>query len=234
MIKKLSIIIPAFNEEKTIVQVLETISNLELVNGIEKEILVVNDSSSDKTGHLTAEFIKANPSAGIRLHNQVTNQGKGAALHFGISQASGDYLIPQDADLELDPNDINKLLKKAINNKLKVVYGSRFLDADSPNKNASYFANQFLTKLSNICSGWRITDMETCYKLMDSKIAQSLDLKEKRFGFEPEITAKLAKVKGITYGEIPVAYEFRTYEEGKKIGWQDGVKAIFAILKYSF
>lgn len=234
MIQKLSIIIPAFNEEKTIVQVLEIISKLKLVNGIEKEILVINDSSSDNTRSLTETYIQANPSCGIVLHNQKVNQGKGAALHHGIQQATGDYLIPQDADLELDPNDINKLLQKAIDEKLKVVYGSRFLDAKNPTKNASFYANQFLTQLSNICSGWRITDMETCYKLIDTKIAKSLTLKEERFGFEPEITGKLANVKGITYGEVPVEYTFRTYEEGKKIGWQDGVKAIFCILKYSF
>lgn len=234
MIKKLSIIIPAYNEEKTIVQVLATISKLELVHGIEKEILVINDSSSDQTKLLTENFLTANPSSGIQLYNQEVNQGKGAALHHGIQQATGDYLIPQDADLELDPKDINKLLEKAIQENLKVVYGSRFLAAKNPNKNASYYANSFLTKLSNLCSGWKITDMETCYKLIDSSIAKSLTLKEKRFGFEPEITAKLAKVKGITYGEVPVEYTFRTYEEGKKIGWQDGVKAIFCILKYSF
>ena len=234
MIQKLSIIIPAFNEEKTIAQVLDIVSNLRLVHDIEKEILVINDFSSDQTKELTEQFIASHPDSGIKLFNQQVNQGKGAALHYGIEQATGDYLIPQDADLELDPKDINKLLEKAIKEELQVVYGSRFLQAENPNKNASYFANQFLTKLSNLCSGWRITDMETCYKLIDSKIAKSLILIEKRFGFEPEITAKLAKVKAVKYGEVPVAYEFRTYEEGKKIGWQDGVKAIFCILKYSF
>ncbi|MDB9964130.1 glycosyltransferase family 2 protein [Vicingaceae bacterium] len=234
MIQKLSIIIPAFNEEKTIAQVLDIISKLNLVHNIEKEILVINDFSSDRTRAVTEEFITAHPESGIKLFNQKVNQGKGAALHYGIEQAIGDYLIPQDADLELDPNDINKLLEKAIEEKIQVVYGSRFLQAENPNKNASFFANQILTKLSNLFSGWRITDMETCYKLIDSKIAKALILKEKRFGFEPEITAKLAKVKGIKYGEVPVAYEFRTYEEGKKIGWQDGVKAIFCIVKYSF
>tara|TARA_B110000503_G_scaffold137497_1_gene221783 strand:- start:1985 stop:2689 length:705 start_codon:yes stop_codon:yes gene_type:complete len=234
VIQKLSIIIPAFNEEKTITQVLDIVSKLKLVQNIEKEILVINDFSSDRTRELTEEFIASHPESGIKLFNQQVNQGKGAALHYGIKQASGDYLIPQDADLELDPKDINKLLEKAIKEQLQVVYGSRFLQAENPNKNASYFANQFLTKLSNICSGWRITDMETCYKLIDATIAKRLILKEKRFGFEPEITAKLAKVKGVKYGEVPVAYEFRTYDEGKKIGWQDGVKAIFCILKYSF
>ncbi|MFB1022022.1 MAG: glycosyltransferase family 2 protein [Vicingaceae bacterium] len=234
MIQKLSIIIPAFNEEKTIVEVLEIVSKLKLIHNIQKEILVINDYSTDQTKSLTERFIAANPFAKIKLHNHPFNQGKGAALHYGIQKASGDFLIPQDADLELDPNDINTLLQKAIDNNLKVVYGSRFLNAENPNKNASYYANQFLTKLSNFCSGWKITDMETCYKLIHTEIAQSLTLKEKRFGFEPEITAKLARIKGITYGEVPVAYEFRTYEEGKKIGWQDGVKAIFAILKYSF
>tara|TARA_B110000046_G_scaffold63181_1_gene70586 strand:+ start:4073 stop:4777 length:705 start_codon:yes stop_codon:yes gene_type:complete len=234
MIQKLSIIIPAFNEEKTIAQVLDIVSNLKLVQNIEKEILVINDFSSDRTRQLTEEFIASHPESGIKLFNQKVNQGKGAALHYGIEQATGDYLIPQDADSELDPNDINKLLEEAIEGKLQVVYGSRFLRAENPNKNVSYFANQFLTKFSNLCSGWRITDMETCYKLIESKIAKNLTLKEKRFGFEPEITAKLAKVRGLKYGEVPVEYEFRTYEEGKKIGWQDGVKAIFCILKYSF
>jgi glycosyltransferase involved in cell wall biosynthesis len=234
VIQKLSIIIPAFNEEKTIAQVLDIVSKLKLVQNIKKEILVINDFSSDRTRELTEEFIASHPEAEIKLFNQQVNQGKGAALHYGIKQASGDYLIPQDADLELDPKDINRLLEKAIEEKLQVVYGSRFLQAENPQKNASYFANQFLTKLSNICSGWRITDMETCYKLIDSTVAKRLILKEKRFGFEPEITAKLSKVKAVKYGEVPVAYEFRTYEEGKKIGWKDGVKAIFCILKYSF
>ena len=234
MIQKLSIIIPAFNEEKTIVQVLEIVSKLKLIHNIQKEILVINDYSTDHTKSLTEAFIAANPLAKIKLHNHSVNQGKGAALHYGIQKACGDFLIPQDADLELNPNDINTLLQKAIDNNLKVVYGSRFLNAENPNKNASYYANQFLTKLSNFCSGWKITDMETCYKLIQTEIAQSLTLKEKRFGFEPEITAKLAQIKGIRYDEVAVAYEFRTYEEGKKIGWQDGVKAIFAILKYSF
>jgi len=234
MIQKLSIIIPAFNEEKTIAQVLDIVSNLSLVHNIEKEILVINDCSSDRTQKLTEEFIAAHPEAGIKLFNQKVNQGKGAALHYGIEKATGDYLIPQDADLELNPEEINLLLEKAIDEKLQVVFGSRFLAATNPNKSAAYYANQFLTKLSNLCSGWKITDMETCYKLIDSKIAKSITLEEKRFGFEPEITAKLAKIKSIKYGEIPVSYEFRTYEDGKKIGWQDGVKAIFCILKYSF
>lgn len=234
MIQKLSIIIPAYNEEKTIVKVLAIISNLELIQSIEKEILVVNDSSSDNTRHLVEQFIDQNPNAPIQLFNQHINKGKGAALHYGIQQASGDFLIPQDADLELDPKDINKLLQAAVDQQLNVVYGSRFLNAKNPNKNASFYANKLLTRFSNLCSGWKITDMETCYKLIQSDIAKQLILKEERFGFEPEITAKLAKNKSVKVGEVPVEYTFRTYEEGKKIGWQDGVKALYCILKYSF
>jgi len=234
VIQKLSIIIPAYNEEKTIVNVLGIISNLQLIESIEKEILVVNDCSSDRTKELVSQFIVEHPTASISLFNQAKNKGKGAALHYGIQQATGDFLIPQDADLELDPNDINRLLEKALKEELTVVYGSRFLEQASPDKNASYYANQFLTYFSNLCTGWNITDMETCYKLVESKLAKSLVLKEERFGFEPEITAKLAKIKSVKIGEVPVSYTFRTYEEGKKIGWQDGVKALYCILKYSF
>ncbi|MBL4706810.1 MAG: glycosyltransferase family 2 protein [Flavobacteriales bacterium] len=234
MIQKLSIIIPAYNEEKTITQVLAIISKLKLIQSIENEILVINDSSSDNTRKLVEQFITDNPNSPIQLFNQNINKGKGAALHYGIQQAKGDFLIPQDADLELDPKDINKLLQKAIDEQLNVVYGSRFLDAKNPNKNASFYANMVLTSCSNLFSGWKITDMETCYKLIQSNLAKELVLKEDRFGFEPEITAKLAKNKSIKVGEVPIEYTFRTYDEGKKIGWQDGVKALYCIVKYSF
>ncbi len=234
MLNKLSIIVPAFNEESTIWEVLIQLNNLELVEAVQKEIIVINDSSSDQTGKFILKFIEEHPSSDIKLFNQKTNQGKGAALHLGIEMASGNFLIPQDADLELDPSDINTLLFKLIHDKLQVVYGSRFNKKNILNKNAAYYANVFLTKLSNVFTGLKITDMETCYKLVDSKIAKGLILKEKRFGFEPEITAKLAKVKGIKFGEVPIKYEARTHEEGKKIGWKDGFKAIYCIIKYAF
>lgn len=233
MIQKLSLIIPAFNEETTITTVLSTLINLDLINQIEKEIIVVNDFSSDSTRQKVTDFIAKNPNHTISLFNQPSNQGKGAALHLGIEKASGDYLIPQDADLELDPADINILLKKALDEKLDVVYGSRFINNNTIEKNTAYWANQLLTKFSNLMSGLQISDMETCYKLVRTAIAKNLTLKEKHFGFEPEITAKLAKVKGITIGEVPITYNSRTHEEGKKIGWKDGVKALYCIVRYN-
>lgn len=234
MNRLLSIIIPAFNEEKTIIKVLEIVSTLKLSHGFEKEIIVINDQSTDETKTLLESFMKANPSYPIRLFNQVVNQGKGAALHIGFQEAKGEYLIPQDADLELDPLEIDTILDYAIKGNYTVVYGSRFLGKKENTKNASFYANQFLTGLSNLFTGLKSTDMETCYKFIRTEIAKELNLKEKRFGFEPEITAKLAKHKNIKFSEIPVSYTFRTYEEGKKIGWKDGVKAMYCILKYSF
>lgn len=233
-VNKLSIIIPVYNEEKTILAVLEIISGLQLIEGIEKEVLLINDCSSDSSKEIIEEYIAKNQlSSSFSLLNRTENKGKGAALHYGIKSATGDFLIPQDADLELDPNDINHLLRKLIDDELDVVYGSRFLQNENPSKNASYYANQFLTAFSNLLSGWKISDMETCYKLIRTSIAKGLILKEERFGFEPEITARLAQVKGIKVGEIPVKYTFRNYEEGKKIGWQDGVKAMWCIVKYN-
>lgn len=233
MIQKLSIIIPAFNEEKTIKEVLEVVSNLKLINGIEKELIVVNDFSSDNTASLIESFQQENPSVNLKLFNRKVNRGKGAALHYGISEATGDYLIPQDADLELDPNDINKILQKAIDDELDVVYGSRFKHSNQGKEGLGLWANLFLTRLSNTFTGFRITDMETCYKLIRTSIAKDLKLKEERFGFEPEVTAKLAKVKNLKIDEVPISYIVRTYDEGKKIGWKDGVKAVYCILKYS-
>lgn len=233
MIQKLSIIIPAYNEEKTIVKVLKILIELELINQIEKEIIVVNDFSSDQTAQKIQEFIDKNStSTQITLINQTYNQGKGAALRIGIKNASGDYLIPQDADLELDPTDINQLLLKAINERLDVVYGSRFKENGHNKKGVGLWANIFLTKLSNLFTGFNLSDMESCYKLMKSSIAKKITIKENRFGFEPEITAKLSKVSGLKIGEVPISYQVRTYEEGKKIGWKDGLHAIYCIVKY--
>lgn len=233
MIQKLSIIIPAYNEEKTIVEVLQTLIELELIKQIEKEIIVVNDFSSDQTAQKIQDFIDKNStSTQITLINQTYNQGKGAALRIGIKNASGDYLIPQDADLELNPTDINHLLLKAINEQLDVVYGSRFKENTHNKKGVGLWANIFLTKLSNLFTGFSLSDMESCYKLMKSSIAKKITIKENRFGFEPEITAKLSKVSGLKIGEVPISYQVRTYEEGKKIGWKDGIHAIYCIVKY--
>lgn len=233
MLKKLSIIIPAFNEENTIKEVLQQLVNLDLVQNIEKEILVIDDFSSDSTATVVRQFIESNTECNIKLKQQVKNLGKGAAIQKGISLSSGEFLIPQDADLELDPKDINKLLNKLLSEQLDVVYGSRFLENDTIVKNPAYYANQFLTSFSNFFTRLDITDMETCYKLIRSDLAKKIELKEMRFGFEPEITAKLAKIKGVKFGEVPIKYIGRSYEEGKKIGWKDGLKAIYCIVKYA-
>lgn len=235
MIQKLSIIIPAYNEEKTIVQVLQTLIDLELICQIEKEIIVVNDYSSDQTAKYIEQFIVQNNSkTSITLINQAYNQGKGAALRIGIQKANGDYLIPLDADLELNPKDINNLLSKAINDQLDVVYGSRFKENSHNRKNIGLWANVFLTKLSNFFTGFSLTDMECCYKLIPTSIAQNITINENRFGFEPEITAKLSKIKNLKINEAPISYKVRSYDEGKKIGWRDGIHAIYCILKYRF
>ncbi len=232
MTNKLSILVPAYNEEATIIEVIEQLLELELVHQFEKEIIVINDYSKDNTQNLLVEFLQNQPGS-FRLINQEKNQGKGAALHKGIEEATGNFLIPQDADLELSPEDINLLLNKAINENCNVVYGSRFLDGAQNKEGLGLWANLFLTRMSNAFTGLRITDMETCYKLMESSVAKSLNLKEQRFGFEPEVTAKLAKHKGIKLKEVSIRYEVRSYEEGKKIGWKDGVHALWCIFKYA-
>lgn len=234
-IKKLSIVIPAFNEGRTIASVLDKIKNVQLINSITKEIIIVNDFSLDDTEEKVQAYMHQNQGiVEIRYFKHDQNRGKGAALHTGFLQATGQAVIVQDADLEYDPNEFNLLLKPMVDGFADVVYGSRFVSG-KPHRILFFWhtiGNKFLTFVSNMCTNLNLTDMETCYKMFDSGILKSLDLKEDRFGFEPEVTAKIARIKGIRIYEIGVSYYGRTYEEGKKINWKDGFRALYCIAKY--
>ena len=235
MPKKLSIIIPTFNEEDTILLVLDKIKQINLINNIEKDIVIIDDFSTDNTVQKLEKFADDNPHFPLTLLQQNINMGKGAAIHSGIKEASGDYIIIQDADLEYDPNEYNKLLRPILDGFADVVYGSRFIGGN-PHRVLFFFhtiGNKMLTFLSNLLTGINITDMETCYKLFRKEIIKSIELKEKRFGFEPEVTAKISKIRGIRIYEVGISYYGRTYEEGKKIGWKDGFHAIYCILRYN-
>jgi glycosyltransferase involved in cell wall biosynthesis len=233
-ISTLSIVIPVYNEEATISRILSTISQVELVKGIQKEVIVVNDCSTDKTREAITEFIDTHHSLNIRYIEQPKNMGKGAALRAGISSATGEFLVVQDADMEYDPNEYNDLLKPVISGFADVVYGSRFMGSN-PHRILFFWhsiGNKLLTFFTNMFSNLNLTDMETCYKLFNTKIIQSVDLKEERFGFEPEVTIKISRVPGIRIYEVGISYYGRSYEEGKKIGWRDGFRAVYSILKY--
>jgi len=234
-IKKLSIIIPAFNEGATIHLILDKIKNVQLLEGIQKEIIIVNDYSTDNTAEQIKKYIGNNPNLPIMYLEHSENKGKGAALHSGIQNARGEYLIIQDADLEYDPNEYNLLLKPMIDGHADIVYGSRFMGGN-PHRILFFWhtvGNKFLTFISNMFTNLNLSDMETCYKLFDTKIIQAIPLTEKRFGFEPEITAKISKISKIRIYEVGISYYGRTYEEGKKIGWQDGFRALYCIVKYN-
>ncbi len=233
--KTLSVLIPAYNEEATIIPILERLNQVQLDHNIEKELVIVNDCSKDRTKELVEGYIQEHPEQQISFYSQEYNQGKGAAIHKAIELASGDYFVVQDADLEYDPDEFNDLIKPVFMDQADVVYGSRFIGGN-PHRILFFWhsiGNKFLTFLSNMFTDLNLSDMETCYKLVRLDIAKKLLLKEKRFGFEPELTAKLSRVENIRIYEVGISYYGRTYAEGKKIGWKDGFRAIYCILKYN-
>lgn len=233
--KKLSLVIPAYNEERTIHLILNKIKQVELMEGVEKELIIVNDCSKDATIDAVKKYMAENPDMPITLYSHEVNQGKGAALHTGIKHATGDFVLIQDADLEYDPREYNDLLKPMLEGEADVVYGSRFMGGN-PHRILFFWhtiGNKMLTFASNALTNLNLTDMETCYKMFKRETIQSLHLKEKRFGFEPEVTAKISRIPNIRIYEIGISYYGRTYEEGKKIGWKDGFRAIWCILKYN-
>ena len=233
--KKISIVVPVYNEEATIENILIVLKNLKLDFKLQKQIVIVNDFTTDNSEQLIKEFIGKNNELDILYYKQDKNYGKGAALRKGFEIANGDLIIVQDADLEYDPNEFNILIKPIYDGFADVVYGSRFIGG-KPHRILFFWhtlGNKLLTFLSNAMTNLNLTDMETCYKLFSSDVIKSIDLKENRFGFEPEVTAKIARIPKIRIYEVGISYYGRTYDEGKKIGWKDGFRAIYCILKYN-
>jgi glycosyltransferase involved in cell wall biosynthesis len=231
----LSIIIPAYNEGPTIHRILDKVRAVVLTDDMKKEVVIVNDCSKDNTEEAILSYKAANPGLPISYYKHEVNQGKGAALHTGIKQATGDYVIIQDADLEYDPEEYNILLKPILHGFADVVYGSRFIGG-KPHRILFFWhsiGNRWLTTASNMFTNLNLTDMETCYKLFRRDIIQGIRLEEKRFGFEPEVTAKISRVPKVRIYEVGISYYGRTYEEGKKIGMKDAFRALYCIIKYN-
>jgi len=232
---KLSVIIPAYNEQATIYNILTRVSSVELIQNVEKELVVVNDCSKDQTEAELFRFKNDHPDIDINYQKHSKNIGKGGALRTGIQSATGDFIIVQDADLEYDPREFNLLLQPMLDGFADVVYGSRFIGG-KPHRVLFFFhtiGNRLLTSFSNLFTNINLSDMETCYKLFKSDIIKNIKLKENRFGFEVEVTAKISRIPKVRIYETGISYYGRTYEEGKKINWKDGFRAIYCIVKYN-
>ena len=232
--KLFSIIIPVFNEVKKIVLLLDRFMKVDLPNNIKKDIIIVDDGSTDNTRDVLNNYLNKNKTKNIQLILHEHNRGKGVAIHTGIKLAQGEYLIIQDADLEYDPEEYIMLLKPILKGVADVVYGSRFM-GNNPHRILFFWhsiGNKFLTFLSNLFTNLNLSDMETCYKVFNTSMIQNINLKETRFGFEPEITAKISRITNIRIYEVGISYYGRTYLEGKKINWKDGFHAVYCIIKY--
>lgn len=233
--ERLSIIIPAYNEEPTITAILDRVMRVRLLASVEKEVIVVDDASTDATKEKVREFLQENPRQDIKLLEQTINKGKGAAVQRGFQEASGSVLVIQDADLEYDPRSFNAMLRPMLDGFADVVYGSRF-KGSQPHRMLFFWhslGNKLLTFFSNMFCNLNLSDMETCYKMFRKGMVERIRLKEKRFGLEPEITAKISRVPGVRIYEVGIPYYGRGYAEGKKIGWKDGVRAFWCIFKYN-
>ena len=225
---------PVYNEAVTVARTLDKIIAVELIGGLQKELVLVNDCSTDGSEEVIQAYRAARPELAIRYYKHEVNRGKGAALRTGVASATGELLVIQDADLEYDPFEYNRLLRPVLDGHADVVYGSRFMGSH-PHRILFFWhtiGNKFLTFLCNAASNLNLTDMETCYKLFRSDLIKGIELRENRFGFEPEVTCKIARVPNIRIYEVGISYYGRTYEEGKKISYKDGFRAIWCILKY--
>jgi glycosyltransferase involved in cell wall biosynthesis len=232
---RLSIIISCFNEEQHLPALLKQLSTQSLDFNCSKEMIIVDDASSDNTGEILNAFVQQHPELNIKTIRHEKNRGKGACIRSALEHATGDILVIQDADLEYHPNEYNRMLRPIIEGYADVVYGSRFRGSD-PHRVLFFFhtmGNKFLTFLSNLFTQLNLSDMETGYKMFRTKILRQITLKENRFGFEPEVTAKISRIKNIKIYEVGISYYGRGFEEGKKIRWYDGFRAIYCILKYN-